>query len=319
MPEQNPPPLIETLPEARMGYHRLEDGATLRYAIMEPPASPRATLLIAPGRREFIEKKQAEVCDGFMQRGFRVICFEWRGHGLSDRFLRGANRQRDHAVSFDRYLRDLNSLYEDIVRPEQTGPLVLHGHSMGAHLLLRWLQAPRDAAPVAGAILTAPMLALGPRWAHIVTRGVCKLALKLGKSEDYGPFQHDYGPKERAFHDNRLTHDPKRFSVMESYFGAYPDLTVGGVTWGWLHAALESMREGNGPDALARAATPILTITGEKDGVTPAFALRRYLDALPRATNVFIPGAWHDVMNEADTYRLEAWRQIDAFLAGLGV
>jgi alpha-beta hydrolase superfamily lysophospholipase len=59
---------------------------------------------------------------------------------------------------------------------------------------------------------------------------------------------------------------------------------------------------------------PVLAITGDKDHVTPARELARYLVQLPDIQNVILPGALHDVLNEADIFRLEAWRNIDRFL-----
>ena len=51
-------------------------------------------------------------------------------------------------------------------------------------------------------------------------------------------------------------------------------------------------------------------MTGSLDRVTPARELARYLSRLPHITNTVIPGARHDVLNEIESCRAEAWRQI---------
>ncbi|MDP9127706.1 MAG: alpha/beta hydrolase, partial [Pseudomonadota bacterium] len=167
-------------------FHQLAGGARIRYARLEPGGPARATALVACGRREFIEKKLAESGAQLLDRGFRLIVFEWRGQGLSDRFLTGALRQRDHITDFNVHLDDLSSFYENVVLPVQQGPLIAFGHSMGSHLLLRWF-AERQKTGIHAAVLAAPMLALGPRAAHVVALGIGWTAGEFGFGENYGP------------------------------------------------------------------------------------------------------------------------------------
>ncbi|MFY9288876.1 MAG: alpha/beta hydrolase [Alphaproteobacteria bacterium] len=297
-------------------FFDLGDAKRMRYALFEPEKA-HATLLITPGRREFIEKKFAELGEEFLQRNFRLIIVEWRGQGLSDRLLTGARRQRDHAITFDTHIQDLHAFYEKVVRPCQTGPLFVSGHSMGGHLILRWLVEKQMCDAVKGVLLTAPMLALATLPAHTVARGMSWTAVKLGHGADYAPAQHDYGPPDYDFKTNPLTHDPDRFAIMEKYFKAHPDLTVSGVTWGWLDAALKSMHHIQQRRYFEHLDLPLLNIVGSADRVTPAEELSRVIKRMPRAQNIVIPHAYHDIMNETDLYRLEAWKHIDAFLAKL--
>jgi lysophospholipase len=296
-------------------YHRLDDNHRARYVVLEPEIPPCATLLIAPGRREFIEKKDAEMGAEFRTRGFRVIIFEWRGQGLSDRFLNGAKRQRDYIPDFNVHLHDLRSFHRAVVQPNITGPFIVSGHSMGGHLMLRWLA--EDRPGVAAAILTAPMLALAPPLAHGIARSLCTVALRIGKDDDYTLAQHDYDDSDRAFLHNPLTRDPDRFAIIQNYFDAFPDMVVGGVTWRWLQAALHSMHIIQKPDYLRAVRTPLLALAGSHDYVTPARQLARHIAHVPQAEFISLEGARHDVMNEIDSCRMETWRHIDRFLGRL--
>lgn len=304
---------MPTLPLATTRFHELPDGARLRYATFEPQGPVRGTAVVAPGRREFIEKKRAEL-EPLLAAGFRLIVFEWRGQGLSSRVLSGAKRQRDHILDFATYIADFTSFYTGVVQPDIQGPLLLCGHSMGSHLLLRWLEE-NPGAPVTAAILIAPMLALSGGFAHTAANFISWGLLKLGHGEDYAPMQHDYDAQDRDFASNPLTHDPVRFRIIEDYFAAWPELTVGGVTWEWLHAALKSMHEVQRHGALERVKTPVLTLTGSEDHVTPPAEIGRYLKLLPQGENLIVPGAMHDLLNEVDGPRAEAWRNIDRFFA----
>jgi lysophospholipase len=295
-------------------FHRLSGGGRIRYAIRNPATTARATIVIAPGRREFIEKKFFELGQPFLDLGCRILMFEWRGQGLSDRFLSGRQTQRDHILDFTSHLSDFDSFFQEVVKPNTLGPLILCGHSMGSHLLLRWL-ADRGEPSVAATIVTAPMLALGSLPVHGLAQAVSWLEVKLGHAEHYATSQHDYDERDQLFAGNPLSQDEARFKIMERYFTAQPEMTVGGITWGWLLAALRSIHELQRPSFLKRIACPVLSITGGKDGVTPPQELAHYLKYIPRSENIVIPGALHDIMNERPVYRDEAWKHINGFLA----
>jgi lysophospholipase len=310
------PPLVENAENVRAGFYSLGGGRRLRYAIFDPAGTAHATLLVTPGRREFIEKKFSELGPEFLARGFRIIIVEWRGQGMSSRSLEGARRQRDHITDFSLYIDDLNGFYENIVKINLVGPLVIHGHSMGGHLLVRWLTE-RPNLAVAGVFLTAPMLALAGSFAHASANFISWSSGKLGYGQDYAPMQHDYNEEDRAFAGNPLSHDPDRFAIIEKYFSAHPDMAVGGVTWDWLHAAIKSMFMAQRRHKLEYVAQPVLTIIGSEDRVTPPDESARYLKLMPKAETVIIPGSRHDIMNEIAPSRDEAWRQIDGFLQKL--
>ena len=295
-------------------YHQLADGGRMRYARFAPTLPPRGTILVAPGRREFIEKKYAELGAEFLKRGFVVIIFEWRGQGLSSRFLTGAKHQREYIGDFSTYLDDLRSFYNAVVKPSLAKPLITCGHSMGAHILLRWM-ADDKPAEVTGTILTAPMLALTLKAAQRVAQGLCTVAVHMGYGEDYAPSMHDYNDQDRAFAGNPLTNDAERFTIIQRYFDATPEMAVGGVTWQWLHAALQSMHKLDQHGYLQQIKTPVLAIMGGKDHVTPAAQLLHYLNLLPNMEAVTLDGALHDILNELDEYRRGAWKAIDRFLA----
>jgi len=313
MPPQTLPPLIDSFENARAGFLPLHDGKRLRYAIFDPAVPAHDTILITPGRREFIEKKYLELGPEFLQRGFRLIFVEWRGQGLSSRSFNGARSQRDHATDFTQHIDDLNYFYDTIVVPNCVGKLIVHGHSMGSHFILRWLTE-RQNTVVAGVFMTAPMLALAGPLAHASANFLSWTSSKLGYGEDYAPMQHDYSDEDRAFAGNPLTHDPDRFAIIEKYFSAYPDLAVGGVTWDWMQAATRSMYLAERRFKLERIAIPVLAIIGNEDRVTPPDEVIRYLKMIPKAETILIPGSRHDVMNEISPCRDEAWRQIDGFL-----
>ena len=306
---------MTSCPLADSRYHPLPDGGQLRYALYEPPAAPIGTILIAPGRREFIEKKYAELGPDLLRRGYRLIFMEWRGQGLSSRFVPQPVFQRDHITDFAIHMGDLSSFYDSVVKPGQAGPLILLGHSMGAHLLLRWqMENPGLAAAL---ILTGPMMALAGYLVHTSAHALCWGAIKLGYGTDYAPMQHDYNAEDAAFDYNPLTNDAQRFRIIEDYFKAHPQLTVGGISWSWLDAAIKSMQFTQTAFRLEAVKLPVLAVYGGDDRVTPVDENARHLRKIPGVELHMIEGGRHDIMNETDPRRAQAWQFIDGFLGQL--
>jgi len=300
------------IPSDRFSFYMRGDGARLRYAIFEPPQAPRGTLLIAEGRREFIEKKYIEVGIDLLARGFKVILFDWRGQGLSSRFLQGDRHQRDHAANLDIHIDDLRAFHGDVVRPLRSGPLLLFGHSLGALIAANWLaRYPEHMADFKALLLTSPAFAIG---VPSFSRALSHVLAQVGISERYAVGQHDYNDRDRKFLYNVLSQDPVRFAVIEKYFDANPDFAVGGVTWGWLATALEFIENLRKPGRLERLTLPTLALFGGRDIVIPPVKVIPLIRRMPNAEAVLIPGALHDLMNESDRYRNEAWRHIDLFL-----
>ena len=310
---------FELLPHS---YFDLSDkGGRLRYALFEPRGKLRGTVLVVPGRREFIEKKYSELRP-LLEMGFRLVIYEPRGQGLSSRFLGGDQRQRDHLDSFDTHLRDLRDFFAKVVQPVITdrAPLLAHGHSMGGHIVLRWLAEDRPA--VSSAFMTAPMLAIGNVQTHLGYQAAQTFMHGLSwmsgfrHATDYASMleQQDYGGKDTVFENNPLTQDPKRFPIIENYFTEYPDMKVGGVTWGWMLAAIRSMEKMHSWDYLSRINIPVLSLVGGHDRVTPAAEINRHLNRIDRVRAYTLANARHDLLNEIDPVQSEAWTRIGSFL-----
>jgi lysophospholipase len=295
-------------------FFTLKDGGRLRYARFSPSPAPRGTVLVVPGAREFIEKKYIECGKRLLDRGFRVIIYEPRGQGLSSRFLKGDLRQRTHIDDFSTHLDDLRAFYDSVVLPGLSKPLIVHGHSLGAHILLRWLAEERP-AKVAGAFMTGPMIAVSGMAAHLAGYGLSLMTANLfGQHTSYAPMQHDFGGDDLVFANNPLTGDERHFQIFENYFKTHPELMTGGVTWGWMLAAVRSMSLTHAWPYLANIDVPVLALAGDQDPVTPPAEIVPYLSMIPQMRMHVIPGARHDLFNETDIAQAAAWRHIDDFI-----
>src|SRR5512147_2187547 len=119
--------------------HWLEGRGGVKVRVMTAPSTrgpPRGSVIVAPGRTEFIEK-YFEVLKELQARGFAVFCIDWRGQGLSCREVE--NPQKGHFQSFDDPVNDLSTALR-LLAPQLPRPHIGLAHSMGGAILLRAMQ-----------------------------------------------------------------------------------------------------------------------------------------------------------------------------------
>jgi lysophospholipase len=301
--------------DARESLWRARDGHFVRR--IDWPGQPvpgertaRGSLLFLPGRGDHYEK-YLETLAYWNAQGWRVSALDWRGQAGSGRL--GPDAVTGHIDDFARWIDDLADFWAEW-KAGATGPCVLVGHSMGGHLALRAL-AERRVDPVA-AVLTAPMLGLRPRFAPpALLHGVARLASRLGDasrpawkwSEKPGAL-----PMSRA---ELLTHDPDRYADEVWWREARPELVMGPGSWGWLVAALASIRGLNRAGVLEAVETPVLLVATTADKLVDYSAIERAARRIPHAELVrFGAEARHEILREADAVRERALAAIDEFL-----
>ena len=302
-----------TRKEGALGIFTAGDGAAIRYALWDHPEAQdrlKGTIILLTGLSEFIEKYDETIND-LLNRGFAVAMMDWRGQGLSDRPL--PNRYKMHVESFDAYVADLKQFIDEIVAPSCPGPLLFLAHSMGAHLALRYLHD--DRAVVKGAVLSAPMLGIPfPPGFRGMTKSLANAALALGKATSYAPGRGDYGPRHRQFKNNPLTSDPDRFMDQHRAIDANPDLAVGGPTYGWLAAALNSIARFKERAYLKAFTMPICIVQAGNERVVDNKAQDDFASRVASCTLVRVEGAEHELLKERDDLRNQFWAAFDDFI-----
>ncbi|BCX17820.1 MAG: hypothetical protein KatS3mg117_1502 [Geminicoccaceae bacterium] len=283
----------------------------LRAGLARPRRRARGTVLLLEGRGEFLEKYAATVAR-LVAAGFVVFAFDWRGQGGSPRLVPGT--PRGHVDDFAHYLEDLELVVARAVELDLPRPWTLLGHSLGGHLALRWLAAgPR---PVSRAALVTPMLdiALVPRPRPLV-RLLAEVAVRTGARRRYALGQRDPLPS-CAFEGNPLTSCPEGFAAAWELRRRHPDRRVGGVTWGWLAAALRSIEAIHAEGVPERIDLPVLLVRAGDERIVCNEAIARFARRLPRARLVDLPGARHDVFFERPPLRARLFEELVGFLAG---
>ena len=287
----------------------------LRVARWTP--APRAgarcpgTVVVCPGRGEFIEK-YAEVVGDLLARGFAVVAFDWRGQGGSSRLLH--NPRKGYVKSFAHYERDLAALGSFVLAPFCPRPWFALAHSMGGAILLH--HASRVDCLFDRVVLSAPMIDLHGLRAPTAVRAAAALATALGWGSAYVPGGRDRSVMAQPFPGNVLTSDPNRYAAFAALVRAAPDLTVGGPTFGWVHAAFQAMARFLDPEFPRRIVVPILVVACGGDRVVDTRAVERFASRLKAGRLIVVPHAEHEILMEQNRYREQFWAAFDAFVPG---
>ncbi len=295
------------------------DGARLRLAHWLPAAAPRATVLLLHGRTEFNEKYE-ETAGDLIARGFDVWSFDWRGQGLSTRFL--DDRQKGHVDDYDVLVEDLRAVIDHVRRVEGTGggqrPLVLLAHSMGGLVAMRYLvSGTTDAAAV---VLSAPLLGIGPgQFPTWLVKALARLAVWFGQGDGFAVTQRPWRPGADSFEGNAVTTDRDRHAIHQKWFRDKPELILGGVTWGWLDATIRTCAALFRPGEATKVAVPMLFGMASDDIVVSRSAIARMAALVPGAALKTYAGARHELLMERDEVRDAFLADIDAFLKDRGI
>jgi lysophospholipase len=282
---------------------------------LPPGTTPRAICVLLNGHTEFLEK-YGEVAEELVARGLCVVSLDWRGQGASERKVYG--NRAGHVGNFEEYDSDLAALLLQMVEPMQRAllqrvPLIALAHSMGAHILLRFLHDhPRR---FACAVVLAPMLEIDPGERSPRQIKAVTFALNLRRpSMRFLPGYEEHDPLELPFEGNPLTSDRERFERTRALMKKQPFLRINGPTFGWLGAALTSMAKLRRPSYIQQITTPLLVIGAGEDRVVRIQAIREFVNHLPDGRYVEIENARHEILMENDEIRARFWREFDAFV-----
>jgi len=282
----------------------------------EPDGAPRGSLLFMPGRGDAYEK-YLETCEHWRRRGWRVTAADWRGQAGSGRL--GADDHTGHVDDFALWVSDLAAFWRSWAG-ERDGPLVLVAHSMGGHLALRAV-AERALHPVPAAlVLSAPMLDVLPEGLPaLVKHGVAGVMCRVGEPRRPAWKWSEKPGAVPAFRQALLTHDDERYADELWWRRERPELVMGPGSWGWVAAAMASIRGLNRPGVLEAIDIRVCIVATTSDRLVGSRAIRRIEARLPRVQSIWFGAeAAHEILREADAVRDRALAGIDAFLESVG-
>ncbi|MCR8546391.1 alpha/beta hydrolase [Salipiger sp. P9] len=285
------PDLAEGPEDARAFWLRTEDGLRVRVAHYPGPAEASGTVLMFPGRTEYVEK-YGRVAGDFADLGFHTLTIDWRGQGLADRML--TDPRAGHVDLFQDYQHDVAAMLDAAAALDLPRPYFLVAHSMGGCIGLRALV---EGLPVAACAFTGPM------WGIRLAAPLRPAAWALGWSSARVGLSHIYAPSTGPdsyvatgpFEDNLLTGDRDGWDYMQRQVTSLPELQLGGPSLRWLHQALAECL------TLARLPAPrvpCLAFVGANERIVDLPRIVARMAGWADGRLETVPGGHHEVLME---------------------
>ncbi len=266
-------------------------------------AQPKGHLIVLQGWSEPM-RKYAEVAYDLSQAGLSVYLFDWRGQGRSSRML--DDREKSYIADYKDYAADLDAFVSQVVRRKTSAPLIALAHSMGANILS--IYSSNHPEVFDRIVLASPMLdiktGLLPEW---TAWAIARSAERLGFGESYVFGHGPYDGKEI----NIVTSSEIRRSVWLKHKLRHMEEVVSGATFSWLRASLEAtwfMKENAHALKL-----PILMLQAGNDLYVETEGQNIVCQRAPNCRKVVFPEAKHEILNEVDSIRRQAFQEILQF------
>jgi len=293
--------------EFEEGFIQSSADGLIRYSVKKEELS-RGTIVIVPGRTEFIEKYM-EVCWDLRNIGYSICVYDHLGQGKSARQLN--DPEKGHISDFTTYVSDLVKIIESVVSQTPKEPVYLLAHSMGA--TISCLASQSYAERLSGLILVSPMFQIntGRFLPPILAEALCEFVCLIGGGSGYvwggGPFNPDMD-----FTNNPLTSDPDRFRFNNELAKQNREIALGSPTFGWLQQAYKAMRQVRGQ--VAERPCPTIIFRSIDEHVVGLKEIEIYCNGASSCQLVTYRNCRHELLMERDEIRNDLLTRIKQFL-----
>lgn len=308
-------PLYQEIAEAPSNgaayWIHAEDGVRLRIGLWEGEDTQKGTVLVFPGRSEYIEKYGRTITD-LAKFGYTALVIDWRGQGLADRATE--DPMTGHVVQFSDYHKDTAAMVKAAEELDLPKPWFLIGHSLGACIGLR---AVSEGLPVTACAFTGPMWNINlPAAKRAAAWPLSWIVQAIGRGHVYAPGTDGKSyVLSTAFEDNRLTNDPEMYQYYIKQAKTLTEHQLGGPSMGWLY---QTLKETNSLSKEPSPAIPCITFCGAQDGVIDQKAVRDRMTHWPGGKLEMITDAKHDVFSEVPQIRHKVTAEICGLFATAG-
>ena len=288
---------IAEAPKAGTAYWiQTDDLVRLRVGLWAGGNAQKGTILVFPGRTEYIEKYGRTVT-ALAESGFTTFVLDWRGQGLADRIAK--DPMLGHVVRFSDYRKDVAAMIAAAENLRLPKPWHLIGHSLGACIGLRALA---EGLPVSSCAFTGPMWNINlPILKRFAAWPASWIAQALGQGQVYAP-----GTESRsyvlttAFEDNRLTNDPEMYRYFLKQASTLTDHQIGGPSMTWLY---QTLKETKRLSKLPSPDIPCITFCGKQDEVVDIPTIQERMKHWSAGKLEIIETAKHDLFSEVPAIR----------------
>ncbi|MFT6986093.1 MAG: lysophospholipase [Psychromonas sp.] len=274
------------------------------YTVSIKTGSQKA-IVISQGRNESILKYK-EVAYDLNQQGYDLYLIDHRGQGFSERL--GTDRYQGHVEHFQDYVDDFNHYVLSLDLQKNYQQSYLLSHSMGGTISALYLEQYQH--PFAASVFFSPMFSINlggipESIASIITYSSAEICSWFSDSACYifggSNFQ------KKSFLDNDFTSSKVRFNSSFNTFEQHPETQLGSPTMRWVAESLSAAEQAR--ENASQITIPVLVIQAGTDSVVTADGQNEFyknIKGCKEAQFITISGAKHEILLEADKYRIPA-------------
>jgi len=294
-------------PEGIKSYFiTMKDDIKIRVCHWLNNKNTNGTIILQQGHNEFIEK-YFETIQEFIDREYSVICFDWRGQGMSDRLLQDTNKS--YIEDFQQHDKDLEYILENIIEKYFPKPLIGIGHSMGGCLMLSAFHNFPEKFDFG--ILSAPMFGFKNEKFLRIASSAMNIFKKntdflIGSKPNMG--------KETPFEKNDLTTDKYRYKRTQQLVRKKPSVRLWGVTNSFAKAVNNRFKIIRKKNWAEKITLPILIINSLNDKVVDPEKIKEMSKRLKKSKIINFQNCEHEIFMENDNHRIKLWKSIDEFI-----
>ena len=288
-----------------------KDGKQIRYGHVEPAGEKKGTVVLTTGYADLIESYDETIRE-FTSRGYAVWAMDWAGQGGSDKKITADEKER----RLEDHIHDLEQFRRDIVKADDTKPVIMSTHSMGGQIGLHYLQ--RHPEDFDFALVAAPFIdfELGPL-ARAALKGIFRTAVELGfGDQDLAGARKSVVRHMSSLHRKKKETDKDaiRIDLHRTFMMLNGEKRAEDPTLAMIDSLFDSTAKMNEETFLKSIQAPVLIGAAEHDETINNEAIKRAAALLPQAKYVFLKDASHGVWTERKPVREEWWRHVDGFL-----
>lgn len=288
-------------------FVNMDDGINIRVCHwLQKKEKNAGTIFLQQGHNEFIEKYY-ETIQEFIDRGYSIICFDWRGQGMSERMIDDINKS--FISDFKKYDKDLEKILKEIIEPFFPKPLIGLGHSMGGCLMLSAFH--NHPTKFDYGILSAPMLGFKN---ESFLRTASSVMNFLKKDTDYLIGSKPNMGIETPFEENDLTTDKSRYKRTQMLVRKMPAIRLWGVTNSFAKAVNKRFKLIRSKNWAEQIDVKILIINSLKDRVVYSKKTIEMAKRLKNSKIINFENCEHEIFMEKNEYRKKLWNEFDNFI-----
>ena len=301
---------------AQSEYYVTVKGHQLRYAHFKTPLQSKGSIVFVQGRGTFLEFYEVIVVP-LLEKGLDVWMYDLSGQGGSSRLLSSDRHDQEtvqhmqYVDTFDLYIEDLDAFIENIVLPHTFGKLILGGYSTGGHIALRYLQTKSTSHSFQSAFIISPLLALNAPLSNVLSYLLWGASWFINLESYISGAGHQDPIFTMPFAGNPYTADEAGFAQLKELCILNRSLMMGGVSYGWVKSAADSLAILWSKNAIKSIHIPVLIATGGKDGVVNVSYNEKFVHDLPQGRHLYFQEGRHELFREVEEVKALLWTELD--------